>query len=144
MLFRELEVKEEVKEEGKEKREKVSKKPADHMWDSRLSCILILPVGLLLRRGPSDIELQCYQRCAHHIRLGPQAPIKADAHVWLDFLQGFEGLSFWRTHWLSGHDFQVHSDAAGAHGFGIYFQGHWFTQHWPAGWECEGVLEDFT
>lgn len=48
-----------------------------------------------------------------------------DMDVWLTFLQEFNGISFWRELKLVEADLQVHSDAAGGAGFGLYFRGHW-------------------
>lgn len=50
--------------------------------------------------------------------------MRADMDVWLQFLKDFNGIFFWRTELLLEDDLQVFSDAAGSHGFGVYFHGH--------------------
>lgn len=44
--------------------------------------------------------------------------------AWLRFLDGFNGVFFWEDELCLYTDFQVHTDAAGTLGYGIYFRGH--------------------
>ncbi|KAJ1155706.1 hypothetical protein NDU88_008435 [Pleurodeles waltl] len=69
----------------------------------------------------------------HHIRL--KAHIREDLKMWIGFLQEFNGVSmlvedsewFWQI--------QIFSDVPGANGFGLFLDGHWAAEAWPAGWE---------
>lgn len=79
----------------------------------------------------------------HHLVKVPGA-VKTDAHIWLRFLVDFNGVSFGRKQRFLGQDFQIQMDAAGSHGFRMYFQGHWYAQRWLHVWEQEGVLMDLT
>ncbi|XP_054835512.1 uncharacterized protein LOC129329840 [Eublepharis macularius] len=78
----------------------------------------------------------------HHIRL--TKGIKADLEVWLRFLSGFNGVALWQAPLDLGTALQVHSDAAGSLGFGVFFRGWWCAQPWPPSWASAGVLRDLT
>ncbi|KAJ1088753.1 hypothetical protein NDU88_001908 [Pleurodeles waltl] len=66
----------------------------------------------------------------HHIRL--RAGVKEDLRMWIEFLKDFNGVTmlvddedwFWQI--------QIFSDASGAHGFGLFWDGHWASEAWPA------------
>ena len=45
---------------------------------------------------------------------------KEDSRVWLKFLDGFNGVSFWWEEVRLGAEFQVNLDSAGLLGYGIY------------------------
>ena len=70
--------------------------------------------------------------------------MKEDLKVWMQFLAGFNGISFWRSKRSVQVEFQVHSDAAGAFGFGIYYRGKWCAGSWPDEWHREGITRDLT
>ena len=62
--------------------------------------------------------------------------MREDLLVWSRFLEGFNGISFWRVEIRLKADFQVHSDVAGSLGFGIYFrpvQGARLWSQWKIG-----------
>ncbi|KAJ1188807.1 hypothetical protein NDU88_005564 [Pleurodeles waltl] len=69
----------------------------------------------------------------HHIRL--KAHFREDLRMWIGFLQEFNGVSmlvedadwFWQV--------QIFSVASGANGFGLFWDGHWVAEAWPAGWK---------
>ncbi|XP_077787077.1 uncharacterized protein LOC144328297 [Podarcis muralis] len=82
-------------------------------------------------------------RSPHH-RVRLSKAVKADLRVWLQFLDGFNGISLWQDSLALQSDFQVHSDAAGSLGFGVYFRGQWCAQHWPASWQGKPILRDLT
>lgn len=68
----------------------------------------------------------------------------ANLAVWLTFLKEFNGISFWREELLLGVEFQVHSDASGSRGFGVYFRGRWCTGQRPDSWHSAGITSDLT
>lgn len=55
----------------------------------------------------------------HRVRVS--AEIQEDSRMWQQFLENFNGVSFWRDERLLEAELQVHSDAAGGLGFGLYF-----------------------
>ncbi|KAJ1109655.1 hypothetical protein NDU88_007015 [Pleurodeles waltl] len=69
----------------------------------------------------------------HHIRL--QACVKEDLRMWIVFLKDFNGVTMlveeedWFCH------IQIFSDASGAHGFGVFWDGHWAAEAWPESWK---------
>ena len=58
------------------------------------------------------------------------------------FLDKFNGISFWRSEIGLRADFQVHLDAAGSLGFGFYFQDRWCSGIWPDEWHHKGITRD--
>ena len=64
-------------------------------------------------------------------RLRTSAGMKDDLQIWLQFLDGFNRISFWRDKICLGAGFQVHSDAARSTGYDIYFRGQWCASLWP-------------
>lgn len=79
-----------------------------------------------------------------HHRIRVNASMREDMVMWQQFLDDFNGTSFWRDSQLLRADFQVHSDAAGGHGFGLYFRGHWCAQPWPDTWLESDIIRDLT
>ena len=50
---------------------------------------------------------------------------------WQEFFQSWNGCSFLQyPQWAPLPDFEVSSDASGALGYGVVFQGHWFSGAW--------------
>lgn len=78
----------------------------------------------------------------HRVRVS--AEMRKDITMWSTFLWEFNGTSFWREVQRLRADLQVHSDAAGGHGFGLYFRGRWCSEHWPANWVMSDVIRDLT
>ena len=71
--------------------------------------------------------------------------IKSDLRIWLKFLQGFNGVSYFPdSDWQDLNTLNFFTDNAGSYdlGFGVYFQGNWFFLPWPAGWENKKILKD--
>lgn len=56
-----------------------------------------------------------------HHRIKVSAAMQSDLSTWLDFLQDFNGFSFWRAKWILESDLQVHLDAAGDYRLGLSF-----------------------
>ncbi|KAJ1209296.1 hypothetical protein NDU88_004674 [Pleurodeles waltl] len=69
----------------------------------------------------------------HHIRL--RAGVKDDLKMWIGFLQEFNGVTmlvedsdwFWQI--------KICSDASGANGFALFWDGHWAAEAWPTSWK---------
>lgn len=76
----------------------------------------------------------------HFIRL--PSGVKEDLGVWETFLGRYNGRSFWMDDAVSNADLELFTDAAGAHGFGAYFQGQWCAGAWPPAWEEAGLLSN--
>ncbi|XP_067660158.1 uncharacterized protein [Haliotis asinina] len=71
--------------------------------------------------------------------------IKDDLALWLQFLEHFNGISFFQSPvWTSNTAMQLITDAAGGVGFGAYNEGKWTCGHWPQQWVEEGVTKDMT
>lgn len=67
-----------------------------------------------------------------HIRLNIQ--IKEDLLVWLKFLDHFNGRCIWQDEFVSSVALDLFTDAAGAIGYGAYFNGRWSAEKWPDLW----------
>ena len=65
------------------------------------------------------------KRPVHRMRV--TRGMREDLTVWKQFLDHFNGVSFWRSELSLRAEVQVNSDAAGALGFGIYFRGRWYV-----------------
>ncbi|KAJ1205930.1 hypothetical protein NDU88_001350 [Pleurodeles waltl] len=71
----------------------------------------------------------------HHVRVS--VGVREDLHMWCFFLDTFNGIPMGsppEVEWEA----QIFSDAAGYIVFGIYYQGIWCTQEWPARWKRGG------
>jgi len=65
------------------------------------------------------------------IRLNQE--VKKDLALWLEFLQKFNGKSFFfDCNWLSSNKLNLYTDASGAYVFGTVFGSHWCYGKWPA------------
>ena len=104
------------------------------------ACRVVAPGRAFLRRLCS--AMAGLKRPTHRTRI--TKGMKEDLRVWLQFLQKFNGISFWRSEIRLQAEFQVHSDAAGGIGFGIYFRGRWCVGTWPEAWHKAGVTKDLT
>ena len=91
------------------------------------ACRVVRPGRAFLRRM---IDLLCCFRSAHHpIRLNTE--FRRDLQWWLDFLQVWNGSSFFISPAVAAPpDVCVSSDAAGAHGFGAVWDTHWLFHSW--------------
>lgn len=58
-----------------------------------------------------------------HQRVRVSGFMRNDMCTWLEFLLSFNGTSFWRSECVLEAKLQVHLDAAGGSGFGVYFHG---------------------
>ena len=78
------------------------------------------------------INLLCtFRRDDHPIRLNQE--FRRDLSWWRELFQRWNGLSFFlMPEWAPLPDFQVSSDAAGALGYGAFFNNQWFYGPWSA------------
>ena len=73
--------------------------------------------------------LCCFHSRDHTIRLN--AEFQLDIQWWHDFLASWHGVSFWLfPGMLAPSEVEVTSEAAGALGFGAYFNTEWFNGAW--------------
>ena len=73
------------------------------------------------------------KRPTHHIPLTVDA--KNDVLVWLQFLDYFNGKSFFLTDvWETSNTFELYTDLAGSRGYGAVFGTHWLYGKWPPPW----------
>lgn len=77
-------------------------------------------------------------------RVSVSHDMREDVHTWLMFLSELNGVSFCQEERLLEANVQVHSDAAGVCGFGIYCHGRWCTAPWPEEWFTSGITKDLT
>ena len=104
------------------------------------ACRVVAPGRAFIRR--ISAAMAGLKRPLHRARV--TQGMKEDLKVWMQFLAGFNGISFWRSERSVQVEFQVHSDAAGAHGFGIYHRGKWCAGSWPEAWQEDGITRDLT
>ncbi|XP_053143522.1 uncharacterized protein LOC128341261 [Hemicordylus capensis] len=104
------------------------------------ACRVVAPGRAFLRR---ICDLTMGLRAPHH-RVRVTEGVRADLSLWESFLAGYNGVTFWRQEQLLEADLQVHSDAAGGAGFGLYFRGRWCAAPWPRDWFERGVTRDLT
>ena len=90
------------------------------------------------------IDSICGLTKAHyHVRISKG--IRLDLQMWLRFFQNHNGVSVFHDRlWVSNADEQLFTDSAAAHGFGIYFKGHWTYAKWPLQWYTSGITDDIT
>ncbi|XP_053098810.1 uncharacterized protein LOC128322103 isoform X1 [Hemicordylus capensis] len=104
------------------------------------ACKVVAPGRAFLRRL---CDLTVGVRAPHH-RVRITEGVRADLALWEAFLTDFNGVAFWRQDRLLETDLQVHSDAAGGIGFGVYFRGRWCSARWPMEWVRRGIARDLT
>ena len=93
------------------------------------ACKAIVPGRAFLRRV-IDITIGVSQPF-HHIKL--TAAVKADLQVWLSFLDQFNGRCvFIADSFATPFVCHLHTDAAGARGYGALCGDEWFAGAWPA------------
>ena len=101
------------------------------------TCSVIVPGRTFLRRL---INLTVgVKRPRHFIRLNRET--KADFHLWLTFLESYNGKSFFLDYiWLSSAKLHLYTDAAGSLGYGAVFGAHWFFGQWPQSWLGRNII----
>jgi hypothetical protein len=100
------------------------------------ACSVVLPGRAFSRRL---IQLTAgHSSRFHHIRLTKET--KEDLLVWKEFLDGFNGKSFFHgDEWLSNKQLQLHTDSSGSLGFGALYKTHWFYGTWPEQWKSFNI-----
>lgn len=74
----------------------------------------------------------------HFIRLTKEA--KADLKVWMQFLNGYNGKSFFLNElWENNNTLQLYTDSSGSIGFGAIFGTHWCYGEWPQDWKNRNI-----
>jgi len=122
--------------------EKVSLKTMQSLIGSLNFCCRAIVIGRPFCRRL--INATCKVKLAHH-RVRVTLEIKRDLKMWLDFFKHFNGVSvFHDRFWISNDDFQLYTDSSGGVGFGIWFNGHWCQEKWPADWVRRGLTKDIT
>ena len=56
---------------------------------------------------------------------------RSDMKMWINFLDSWNGVSFFIDSTVSNIDIQLYTDAASTKGFGGYLAGRWFVGVWP-------------
>jgi len=107
------------------------------------ACQVVRPGRAFIRR---IIDLTRGVKKPHHnIRL--TLGIKADLNMWLEFLEGYNGVTLMPDmFWASNDALEIFTDSAGGKemGLGIYFQGRWAFSQWPKKWFDMGLLRNIT
>ena len=92
------------------------------------TCSVILPGRAFLRRV-IDLAMGL-QRPHHSIRLSKEA--KANIKVWIQFLAGFNGRTFFLDNlWVTSTTLELFTNTAGSKGYGAVFTRKWFYGSWP-------------
>ena len=73
------------------------------------------------------------------------AAMKDDLHMWLKFLDRFNGVSLFReVAWTSNGDYEFYTDAAASIGLGIYVKGKWAQARWNGRFKNETSNNNIT
>lgn len=73
-----------------------------------------------------------------HHRVRITRAIREDLLIWLQFLDGFNGVSLFFVEEETVWQIQLFSDASGAHGFRLFWEGRWCAERWPSHWIHQG------
>ena len=88
---------------------------------------VVVPGRLFL---PRLIKLSCTIRKLEHFVYLNQG-VREDLFMWTEFLRHWNGRSFClEDHLTAAQDSELYTDASGAHGYGVYYQGQWFQGDW--------------
>ncbi|KAM4771039.1 LOW QUALITY PROTEIN: uncharacterized protein WCC33_002845 [Rhinophrynus dorsalis] len=99
----------------------------------------VIPMGRVFNRR---LEKSTAGVTKSHFKIRMMRQLKADLEVWDRFLQDFNGVCLWRGPEQSNKELQLFTDAAGAVGFGAYFEGSWYAQQWPEHWAQSGLTRN--
>ncbi|CAC5400972.1 unnamed protein product [Mytilus coruscus] len=81
----------------------------------------------------------------HHYKVRINKEVKADAMLWLQFLDTFNGQCFFPERvWLSNDILQLFTDSSGNQylGCGAFFNGKWSQLKWPQIWCSSPILRN--
>lgn len=119
----------------KDKLDKCTDLISNHLWRKKVTLVeLQSMIGLLNFAGSVIIPGRAFLRqlidptigvkAAHH-RIHLTSQVKEDLRVWLEFLNNFNGKSFFlHDEWLNSHKLHLYTDAVGSLGFGAIFGNH--------------------
>ena len=63
-----------------------------------------------------------------------------DIRWWLTFSSSWNGKAmFLNSRWTPAHHLNLFTDASSTIGFGAYWNGAWFSQHWPQQLQCKSI-----
>ena len=100
------------------------------------TCSVVLPGRAFLRRL---FDLTKGVRRPHH-RIHLTKACRKDISVWLNFLENFNGRTFFlEEQWFSRAPLKLCTDAAGSKGYGAIFGRHWFYGEWPDSWKTLNI-----
>jgi hypothetical protein len=119
------------------RREKVTLRETQSLLGKlNFACRAIVPGRAFSRRL---IDATCGVVKPHH-RIRLTAALKEDLKIWSKFLGGFNGRCIMlENQWCDSEALNLYTDAAGAVGFGAYFQGQWVCGTWPDHWMLQGT-----
>ena len=110
------------------KRRKCTKRELLALIGKLSFAIKVVPAGRTFLRRLIDLSMTVH-RMHHHITLTSLA--RKDIEWWQHFLPAWPGVAlFLEPGWARAIDLNLFTDAAGAIGFGGYFQGAWFNGRW--------------
>ena len=100
------------------------------------TCSVVLPGRAFLRRL---IDLTKGIRRPYH-RIRVSTSVKNDLRVWLQFLEQYNGRTFFiEESWTGTPHLEMTSDAAGSKGYGALFGKHWLHGEWPNAWKSLNI-----
>ncbi|KAM4770950.1 uncharacterized protein WCC33_002735 [Rhinophrynus dorsalis] len=99
----------------------------------------VIPMGRVFNRRLERATAGVSKR---HFKVRLTRHLRADLEVWDRFLQDFNGVCLWRKPEQTNEELQLFTDAAGAVGFGAYFEGSWCAQQWPPHWAQNGLTKN--
>ncbi|KAM4807895.1 uncharacterized protein WCC33_000858 [Rhinophrynus dorsalis] len=99
----------------------------------------VIPMGRVFNRRLERATAGVSKR---HFKVRLTRHLRADLEVWDRFLQDFNGVCLWRKPEQTNEELQLFTDAAGAVGFGAYFEGSWCAQKWPPHWAQNGLTKN--
>lgn len=73
----------------------------------------------------------------HFVRIS--ADLREDLKVWDCFLVSFNGCCFWKSPFCNVSALPLFTDASGACGYGVFWDGHWSASSWPVDWIERGL-----
>lgn len=96
----------------------------------------IIPMGRIFCRRLAQATAGVRQP---HYLIRLRREHREDLRVWDTFLEEYNGRSLWMAEGVSNSELQLFTDAAGAVGYGAFFQGHWSVGRWPEVWRVQGL-----
>ena len=96
------------------------------------ACRVVVPGRAFLRRAYALTHK--VDKPFHHIKMTKE--VKDDFLLWLDFLQSYNGKTFFRLDAVHTDEaLRLFTDSSGSIGYGAVFGNHWLHGIWPSEWE---------